>query len=82
MCDSDVHVYLGLIHLIQGVLASELRHQERPEDLLSVQPHFISAAQKQSRLSINPPLYKTASAQLRSQGTTTIYCPFQTATRK
>lgn len=77
MCDSDVHVYLGLNRLIQGVPASELRHQERPEDLLSVQPHFISAAQKQSRLSINPPPYKTASAQLCSQGTPTIYAPFK-----
>lgn len=77
MCDSNVHMYLGLIHLIQGVLTSELRHQERPEDLLSVQPHLISAARKQTRLSIKPPLYKTASAQLCSQGTPTIYTPFK-----
>lgn len=31
-----------------GVTFSELSHQECSEDLLSVQPHFLSAAQKQN----------------------------------
>ena len=52
---------------MEGVTISELCHQEGSEDLLSVQPHFLSAAQKQKMLSINLPIY--TSAQQHSQDT-------------